>query len=253
MLTYAWDGNRLLRRALVASLALHVLIAVFLPTWMQAQSQGLQAVESISFAHVMHVAIMRPAQHALPNAVPDTRKRSPEISFARSKAELSANRHKRIVRPARQNAPVGQIAAAPKHVLSRKPAPLYAQAAESATPVSTTQNAPAAATPRPESTLDERAAGGVSTSNRGGMLPFGAQQDPVLDPSVMGKLQARITSHVTLLVTVGEDGKTKRVEFQPPLDAQTEHEIEAILAGASWDAAVCGGGVSCEGVATIKL
>lgn len=253
MVTYAWDGNRLLRRALVASLAVHVLIAVFLPTWMQAQSEGLQAVESISFAHVMHIASVHPAQHALPNAMAEARKRAPVMSFARSKAELSANRHKPKARPKAQNAPVGQIAAAPKHIVSRKPAPLYAQAAVSATPVSTTQNPPAAATPRPESTIDERAAGGASASNRGGMLPFGAQQDPVLDPAVLSKLQAHITSHATLLVTVGEDGKTERVQFQPPLDAQTEHEIEAILASASWDAAVCGGGVSCEGVATIKL
>src|SRR5689334_4866164 len=78
----------------------------------------VQAVESISFAHVMHVPIMRPAQHVLPKAVPDARKRAPEVSFARSKAELSANRRKPAARPTAQNAPVGQLAAAPKHIVS---------------------------------------------------------------------------------------------------------------------------------------
>jgi hypothetical protein len=70
---------------------------------------------------------------------------------------------------------------------------------------------------------------------------------------VRAQLQQRFAVHVTLLVTVDEDGHTERVVFQPPLDTQTEQAIQQMLASANWDAAVCGGGVSCEGTATIKL
>ncbi|MGB9650580.1 MAG: hypothetical protein WCB01_02135, partial [Candidatus Cybelea sp.] len=84
-------------------------------------------------------------------------------------------------------------------------------------------------------------------------LPFGAQQpDPVLDPDVRKQLDA-LGAHVTLIVTVGEDGRTENVSFRPPVDPQLETRIRSLLADASWDPAVCGGGVSCEAQATIKL
>ena len=67
------------------------------------------------------------------------------------------------------------------------------------------------------------------------------------------QLAQRFGVHVTLVVTVDENGRTENVSFQPPLDAQTERAIETLLASATWDAAVCGGGVTCEGTATIKL
>jgi hypothetical protein len=59
--------------------------------------------------------------------------------------------------------------------------------------------------------------------------------------------------HVTLVIDVGDDGRTENVVFSPPLDPQVETRIRALLADATWDPAVCGGGVSCEGSATIKL
>jgi hypothetical protein len=74
-----------------------------------------------------------------------------------------------------------------------------------------------------------------------------------LDPGVRSQLQKIVSGHVTLIVTVGEDGHTKRVVFEPPIDPAAERDIQAILAQANWDAAVCGGGVTCDGVATIKL
>jgi hypothetical protein len=119
-------------------------------------------------------------------------------------------------------------------------------------PVSSTQSV-SVQTPQPQTTVDARPVDGSGASDRGGVLPLGAAQEPILDPSVRSQLQKRVNVHVTLLVTVGEDGKTKHITFQPPVDAQIEQEIESILAAANWDAAVCGGGVSCEGVATIKL
>jgi hypothetical protein len=217
---------------------------------MQAQSQGLQSVETISFAHLVRMAIMRPAAHTLPAAAPETHRRAPVVSFARHKAELSVAKPKPHPRPTEQNGPNGPMAAAPKHVAQHRDSPLYAQpnAANASTHESTAEQ-----TPQPQATVADRAVGGSGTSNRGGLLPFGATQDPVLDPAVLSKLQAKINGHVTLIVVVGEDGHTKHVAFEPPLDADTEHAIEAILADATWDAAVCGGGVSCEGTATIKL
>ncbi len=250
MVVHAWADNQLLRRALIASLGLHVLVALLLPTWMQAQSQGLQSVETISFAHLMRVAIMRPVAHALPAAAPETKRRASHVSFARHKSELSVNKPKPRPRPTEQNGPNGPLAAAPKHVAPHQASLLYAQANPAS---AVTHESAASQTPQPESTVADRAVGGTGTSNRGGLLPFGAQQEPVLDPGVLSKLQAKVNGHVTLIVVVGEDGHTKHVEFQPPLDAETEHAIEAILADATWDAAVCGGGVSCEGTATIKL
>jgi hypothetical protein len=87
----------------------------------------------------------------------------------------------------------------------------------------------------------------------GGYLPFGAEQPtPVLDPAVRKQLDA-LDAHVTLVVTVGDDGRTTSVVFTPPIDASIENHIRALLADANWDPAVCGGGVSCEGQATIKL
>jgi hypothetical protein len=128
--------------------------------------------------------------------------------------------------------------------------PLYARPAASAQ--LSTHQAAAAPSPAPATTVAPRSVAGGGASDRGGVLPLGAMQDPVLDPSVRAQL-AKLAVHVTLIVTVGEDGHTKRVEFQPPLDTQTEQTIESMLASANWDAAVCGGGVSCEGTATIKL
>jgi hypothetical protein len=249
MVVQTWVHNRLLRQALAVSLALHFLVAVLLPTWMQAQSEGLQSVETISFAHIVRVAIMRPAAHALPAAAPDTKRRASVVSFARTKSELSVSRPKPRPRPTEQNGPVGPLAAAPKHLRTNRVTPLYAQANASAA----TRESAASQTPQPQSSVADKPVGGSGTSNRGGLLPFGAQQEPVLDPTVLTKLQAAVSGHVTLVVVVGEDGHTKHVEFQPPLDAQTEQKIQALLADATWDAAVCGGGVSCEGTATIKL
>jgi hypothetical protein len=74
----------------------------------------------------------------------------------------------------------------------------------------------------------------------------------VLDPDVRKQLDG-MGAHVTLTVTVGEDGRTENVAFDPPIDPQLEARIRSLLADATWDPAVCGGGVACEASATIKL
>jgi hypothetical protein len=218
---------------------------------MPPQSQGLQPVEAISFARIARVELRKPRAAAPAVAMPETTHHSQQVSFARHKNELSAHTLKPHAKPTAVNGPEGKLAAAPQHIIARREAPLYARAPATAMPVSSSVST-AQQTPQPEATLEEHQVAGSGASDRGGVLPLGATQDPVLDPAVLAQLAKRI-SHVTLIVTVGEDGHTKNVTFQPPLDPQIEKQIESILADANWDAAVCGGGVSCEGVATIKL
>jgi hypothetical protein len=109
------------------------------------------------------------------------------------------------------------------------------------------------AAPQATSTPANRAVASVGGHDTGGYMPFGAEQpDPVLDPGIRKQLVS-LGVHVTLVVTVGEDGRTKSIVFDPPVDQQLEGRIQSLLADASWDPAVCGGGISCEGRATIKL
>lgn len=244
------DGNRLLWRALAASLGLHVLLALFLPVWTAQLSGGLQPIQAISFAPIMRVQIQRPSAKALPAALPRTKRRAATVSFARTKAELSAPRQRPSAHPATQTGPTGHLAAAPRLVAQHQ-APIYARPAATAD-VSAHQAAPAPS-PQPQASQAEQTVNGTGQNDRGGVLPLGATQPPVLDPGVRAQLAQRFGVHVTLVVTVDENGRTENVSFQPPLDAQTEHAIETLLASATWDAAVCGGGVTCAGTATIKL
>lgn len=250
MVQRTWDDNRLLWRALAASLGAHMLLALFLPVWTAQISGGLQPIEAISLAPVMRVRMERPSAKSLPAAVPHTVHRARVVSFAHSRAELSAPRHRPASRPLTQNAASGRVAAAPS-IVPQQHVALYARPAASAD-VSAREAAPAP-TPQPLASQAQYAVSGAGANDRGGTLPLDATQPPTLDPSVRAQLQSRFSVHVTLLVTVDEQGHTKTVEFQPALDAQTESAIKALLASASWDAAVCGGGVTCEGMATIKL
>jgi hypothetical protein len=110
-----------------------------------------------------------------------------------------------------------------------------------------------AAAPQATASPEARTVSSTVGRDTGGYMPFGAEQPvPVLDPNVLKQLDA-IGVHATLTVTVGEDGKTKSVDFAPSLDVATTSKIQALLADANWDPAVCGGGIACEGTATIKL
>jgi hypothetical protein len=250
MAVHVSHDNRLLVRAFVASLALHFLLALFLPIWAAHPEPDEQPVETLSFAHMVRLEIERPATHAPPAALPQTTKRSPVVTFARVKTELSVHSRKPQVLPSAVNGPAGTHAAAPKYVKAQQAAPLYARSPSTSEPVAVVRNT-SPATPQPASLVGEHANAGAN-ADRGGVLPLGAEQDPVLDPHDLAMLQ-KVGVHVTLVVTVGEDGRTEHVVFDPVLDAATERQLQAILANADWDAAVCGGGVSCEGTATIKL
>ena len=239
-------------RALGVSLCLHLLFALFLPIWNPLQSAGLQPVESLTFAHIMRAEIERPHAAALPAAAPITKRIAPRILLDRTRSEMVANKHTRAARPIVERGPRGtQLAAAPRSAQNRSAVP-YAQAAATQNPAAAVEHR-AVQTPHPDVTVASQSVASTGTADRGGVMPFTAQQDPVLDPAVHAQLSKLVHTHVTLTVTVDEDGHTKAVKFDPPLDADTERQMQSLLASASWDAAVCGGGVSCEGVATIKL
>ncbi|HEY8313419.1 MAG TPA: hypothetical protein VIG51_04520 [Candidatus Baltobacteraceae bacterium] len=247
-----------MRRALIASLCLHALATPFIPIWTRIHAGGLRPVETISFARLERIRIERPQRtRALAVAVPRNARRAPDVAFARVRAELAANKPKPDATrtPTPQAGPRRLEAAAPKPITPSN-SPVFAQAPVARVPVSTTSEPPIqAASPDPQATVAERiVAADRGSHNTGGVMPFGADlKEPVLDPAVKMQLQRRFAVHVTLTVTVGDNGRTKRVVFAPPIDAQMERQIESLLADANWDAAVCGGGIACEATAVIKL
>ncbi|MDH2909299.1 MAG: hypothetical protein PXZ07_04195, partial [Candidatus Eremiobacteraeota bacterium] len=89
--------------------------------------------------------------------------------------------------------------------------------------------------------------------DRGGYLPFGARQaEPVLDARTARRLRA-LGVRGTMKVRVDGNGRVLALSFTPPIDAANRTRILALLAEASWDPAVCGGGLPCTGETTIRL
>jgi hypothetical protein len=233
--TSLFAHDRPLTIAIGASLVLHFLLASFMPSLVWFSSAG-QTIEIITFIRVPQITIQTPR---------------PRIERARA----TAPKHALVPQVARLKRPAPAPHA--RRVLSKP------KTQETEAPVVSSQTTVASgsignvatATPVAPSTPAQREVASAPSRRHqaGGYLPLGAEQpDPILDPTVQ-KALAALSVHVTLLITVGDDGRTKTVEFQPPLDAQTESKIQSMLADASWDPAVCGGGVPCEGHAVIKL
>jgi hypothetical protein len=222
-------------RATLASMAIHVLAALTIPAlaWTASTSPP---VETVSFTRVLHVEIVPPrAPKPPPRAVAPHHDLTPKISYA-------SHVHMVAAMPRRHASPEPAVAT------NAPAAPAVALAQRAGAGTSDTNAAPNA-TPSPI----VRSVASVGKRQAGGYLPFGAEQpDPVLDPGIRKQLDS-LGAHVTLIVTVGEDGRTQDIAFEPPIDSQLEGRIRSLLADASWDPAVCGGGVACEGRATIKL
>ncbi|MHB8364272.1 MAG: hypothetical protein ACYDEK_06790 [Vulcanimicrobiaceae bacterium] len=221
MIAHGWLRPITLRRAFVASLCLHAFLAAFFPAASTLRTRVAEPVETISFAR------LRPL-------------RPKPVSITRTRVN-------RAPRPALPKAALAKRAIAVPRLAVRAPNPPAAPVAAAAQPT-------AAATQAAQPTAAPRVvANAQGTSDVGGLMPFGAELPvPVLDPRVVKRLR-RLHVRVTLLVTVGNDGRTKSVVFQPPLDPLVEQRIVALLSDAAWDAAVCGGGIACPGRAVIKL
>ena len=224
-----------LGRATLGSLAVHVLAALSIPALAWTASTA-PAVETVSFVQVEHIVIVPPQRKPQPKPLAPHLTALPKVTLVTKHVELSRTS------PRRSSSPP------PANQSARSSAPTVA-------PYSVAGNGAIAgdAEPRATSTPASREVASVGTHDAGGYMPFGAEQpDPVLNPSVRQQLDT-LGVHVTLIVTVGEDGKTKSVAFDPTIDSALQNRIESLLADASWDPAICGGGVSCEGRATIKL
>jgi hypothetical protein len=230
-----WPNNRLLTQALVASLVLHLLIALVIPvmTW----SASSTTVETISFVHLMHITVATPKPK-----IREVAATAPHYARVLHIAPIAHVRPRpmRIKRVHVAVRPIATAAAAP-YVAPAVPGGTAQQRGQPGTPA-----APVTAPPQQE-------VANATKHDVGGYMPLGASEpDPVLDPAVRQAL-AKLGVHVTLLVTVDAAGKTESVDFQPPLNQSVEDQIRTMLANASWDPAQCGGGVACEGRATIKL
>jgi hypothetical protein len=222
-------------RATLASVAIHVAAVLAIPALAWTASTAVP-IETVSFAHVVRVEIVPPrASHPPPRAVAPRLDPHQHINLASHLRLIAALPH-------RHASPEPAIAT------NAPAAPAVASLQRAGTGTASGDAAPST-TPSPE----VRAVASVGTHQSGGYLPFGAEQpDPVLDPGIRKQLAA-LGTHVTLTITVGEDGRTESIAFDPPVDAQLESRIRSLLADASWDPAVCGGGVACEARATIKL
>lgn len=221
--------------ATVASVAIHVAVALAIPALAWTASTATP-VETISFTHILHIQVMPPRAPARPpRAVAPHVNPKPAVNFANRVHVVAAVPHRH---------------AAPAIVVASDAAAAPAAGAVPRAGTGTTDtNVAPNVTPSPAT----REVASIGQHRVGGYLPFGAEQpDPVLDPNVRKQLDT-LGAHVTVLVMVGEDGRTESVFFDPPIDPQIESRIRALLADATWDPAVCGGGVACEGRATIKL
>ncbi|HZV77564.1 MAG TPA: hypothetical protein VFF63_07405 [Candidatus Babeliales bacterium] len=235
MMASAFAGNQRMGRATLASLGIHCAVALAIPALAWTASTSIP-VETVSFSRILHVEIVPPrAPHPPPRAIAPHHSPKTAINFTGNVRTVSLRPHRRAT-----------------------PEPVVASNAPAAPAVGAVQRAgtgSALADAAPNATTSPaiRSVASVGSRQPGGYLPFGAEQpEPVLDPSVRKELDA-LGAHVTLVVTVGDDGRTESVDFEPPIDPALETRIRSLLSDASWDPAVCGGGVACEGRATIKL
>ena len=232
-MTAAIGARIRMERATLGSLAIHALAVIAIPALAWTASGA--PVETVSFTHILRIQIVRPrAALPRPRAAAPHYNISPSMNFAHRIAVVKLTQRRSATKaPVATNAPA---------------APAVATIAEAGD-----SKANGDAGPGSSATPAARAVASVDAHQAGGYLSFGAEQPvPVLDPAVRKALDG-LGVHVTLIVTVGDDGHTTNVVFAPPLDPQSENRIRSLLADASWDPAVCGGGVSCEAQATIRL
>ncbi len=219
-------SRRLLGRALAASLALHLLIALSIPA-LSARTGVRPQIDTISFQRVTRIAIEQP-----PRQMPVVHR----VPYVRPHEVVKVDRHAEPVpRPTAVAAATTPPSAAPL------PVPTVVAARTTASPAPLSPATPAA---REVANVEHQPSG---------YMPFGAEErDPVLDPGVRRQIEA-LGVRVTIQITVTDEGRTKDVVFQTPVARDVQTQIENLLADATWDPAYCGGGIPCAGAVTLKL
>lgn len=229
---HALTRDRLLYRALLASLALHLVLLALIPPL--ASLEGRQNVELLSFVRVEPVRIETAKPHLQRAATAPVRAalvHARPVHAVAPHVVAVAHVHAVVARPHESAPQQGSLQSGSVH----------------AAPGATAMPVQNAVTPQPTPT------GATKEAPVGAVMPLGAEEPvPVLDPSVRASLLA-LGVHVTLTIGVDAEGHTQRVAFTPPIDANVEERIRTLLASASWDPAVCGGGVTCAGQAIIRL
>lgn len=224
-----WQTDRFLTRALLASLALHLIFAYFIPAITTFASAG-PTIETISFVKMIRISMHKQQPTRVQAAT------APQIA-----PKPAIEKHPHVAgKNATPTKVIQSTANAAPHVADQT-APGAANAQSTANANATPAQDQANVTPVTQ-----------SQRNVGGNAPFLAEQDPVLDGGMHQQLVA-LGVHVTLTITVDENGRTKTVLFAPPLANDVEDHIRTMLASASWDPAICGGGIACEGKAVITI
>ena len=242
--------------ALAGSLLFHALFLAFLMQYaVVTHENSLDSIETISFEKIQHVTMQRKHVPAASRAAAvvartpqSTHIKKPSAAHAAKPSPPPSTKSRFAKSPQPPGSQAQPIALAQQ---VGSPGPEVAKPAQTAAaPVSSP--APAAQDKREQR---QQVATTTGTTNGGGNGIFlsNDEQAPVLDANASSELKRRFRMNLTLIVLVSDDGKTKDIQFQPPASADIEKQIRDLLASAHWDAAQCGGGIACEGKATIKL
>ncbi len=226
MLERSDDRRRRTSVALCASLALHLVLLALIPSLVAVRSRR-PSVATLSFARIARIELARAPR------TPQPRRRPPQrVTAPLPPHPVSAKARPRPIpssQPPARLVAVAPVAASPSPLPSASPGPV------------------ATASPIPVRLAS------TERLDRGGYLPFGARQaEPVLDARTARRLRA-LGLHATMTVRVDGNGRVLALTFAPPVDAASRTRVLALLADASWDPAVCGGGLPCTGETTIRL
>ncbi len=229
-----WRPDRFLYRAIVLSLALHLIVAMFFPALATLEGNG-PSIETISFVRVIHISVQPARQVA---------HERPAVAPAKAPVPQIQPQHRATSHPAERMQPApARVSRAPVQGTEARKGSAVAHVVDATAP-------PVAVTATPQAAT---VASNETREDTGGYMPLGAEEPtPVLDPAIRKSL-ATLGIHTTLTVEVDANGKTKNVTFSPPIDANIENQIRTMLASAHWDPAICGAGVACEAQTTIKL
>ena len=194
--------------------------------------ESAQNVELLSFVRVQTVHIATPVRRPEHLAAGPVRAAHAQISLREGTRAGAAADRPRQRSP--RSAPTGRAARRFGHTCRRRGGPAlgHGSRAERDTPGGAGRGRKPASHRRIHAARRQRHAGARSVGAQG---------------------TARAGRARSLTITVDSAGHTKNVAFQPPLEASIEEQIRSLLASASWDPAVCGGGMTCEGQATITL